>query len=86
MTVNAAGTYSYHLVLKGYCRRHVGHTRVRHSCDAEKFTLSSDGGDCGSKKWKRVYGEAWRSLSLVGIWSLLSIGRFCVGGFGRIVA
>jgi hypothetical protein len=36
-----------------------------------KLKLSSDGGDSGSKKYKRgcggAYGEIWRSLRLVGV-------------------
>jgi hypothetical protein len=56
----------------------------------KKLKLSSNGGDCGSKKCERgyggAYGEVWRSLRLVGIWSLESGGRFCVGAFGRNLA
>jgi hypothetical protein len=50
-----------------------------------KLKLNSDGGDCGSKKYKWGYGEVWRSLRSVEIWSLESGGRLCVGGFSRNV-
>jgi hypothetical protein len=49
--------------------------------------LVSDGGDSGSKKFKRgygdVYGGVWRSLRLE---SLESVGLFCIGAFGRNLA
>jgi hypothetical protein len=45
-----------------------------------KLKLGSDGGDSGSKKCKRVYGEVWRS-AFGG--NLETGGRFCVGAFGR---
>jgi hypothetical protein len=39
----------------------------------EKLKLSSDGGDCGSKKCKLgcggAYGGVWRSLCLAGVWN-----------------
>jgi hypothetical protein len=39
----------------------------------QKLKLSSDGGDSGSKKYKRGYGGAYggdyRNLCLVGVWS-----------------
>jgi hypothetical protein len=39
----------------------------------KKIKLCSDGGDSGSKKYKRdfggVYGGIWRSLFLAGVWS-----------------
>jgi hypothetical protein len=35
----------------------------------KKLKLSSDGGDCGSKKNKRDYCGVWRTLRLVGVWS-----------------
>jgi hypothetical protein len=48
----------------------------------KKLKLSSDGGDSGTKKCKRGYGDAygrvWRSIE--------SGGRFCVGAFGRNLA
>jgi hypothetical protein len=47
-----------------------------------KLKLSSDGGDCGSKKYKQgcdvAYDGVWLSL-VSGIW-------FCVGAFGRTLA
>jgi hypothetical protein len=56
-----------------------------------KLKLSSDGGDCGSKRWKRDYGGAyggvWRSLRLAGVWSLKSVGKFFFNdAFGRNLA
>jgi hypothetical protein len=50
---------------------------VRHAwlyeCDAETLKLSSEGGDCGSKKYERGYGSAyggvWRILRVAGVWS-----------------
>jgi hypothetical protein len=51
--------------------------RVRRPCDEEKFTLSFDGCDSGSKKCKRSYdcvcGGVWRSLRLAGVW-ILAVG------------
>jgi hypothetical protein len=48
----------------------------------EKYKLSSDGGDSGSKKCRRghdgAYGGIWRSLE--------TDDRFCVGAFGRNLA
>jgi hypothetical protein len=39
----------------------------------KKLKLSSEGGDSGSKKCKRGYGDAydgvWQSLRLAGVWS-----------------
>jgi hypothetical protein len=39
----------------------------------KKLKLHSDGGDSGSKKYKRryvdAYVEVWRSLRLAGVWS-----------------
>jgi hypothetical protein len=39
----------------------------------KKMNLSSDGGDCGSRKCERgccgAYGEVWRCLRLAGAWS-----------------
>jgi hypothetical protein len=39
----------------------------------KKLKLSSDGGDSGSKKYKRGYGGAddgvWQNLRLAGVWS-----------------
>jgi hypothetical protein len=39
----------------------------------KNLELSSDGGDCGRKKWKRgcysAYGRVWWSLRFVGFWS-----------------
>jgi hypothetical protein len=56
----------------------------------KKLKLISDGGNFGSKKCKRGYGGAyggvWRSLGLVGVWSLESGDRFYVGMFGRNLA
>jgi hypothetical protein len=44
---------------------------MRRSCDAENFEIN--GGESGSKKYKRGYGGAydgvWWSLRLVGVWS-----------------
>jgi hypothetical protein len=43
----------------------------------KKLKQSSDGGDSGSKKWKRGYGDAYG-----GVWrSLLSGDGFCVAAF-----
>jgi hypothetical protein len=46
--------------------------RLYHSCDTEKKN-SSVGGDCGSKKCKRGYGDAcggvWRNMLLPGVWN-----------------
>jgi hypothetical protein len=50
---------------------------VRRLWDAEKFKLNSDGGDSGSKKYKRGYGGAYG-----GIWESV----FCVGEFSRNLA
>jgi hypothetical protein len=47
----------------------------------KNLELISDGGDSGSKKFKRGYGGVWRCLRLAGVWS-----RFCVGGFDRNLA
>jgi hypothetical protein len=65
--------------------------RVHRFCEVERLRLRSDGGDSGSKKCKRscdgVYGVVWRSLHLMGVWSLESGGsRVGVGVFGRNVA
>jgi hypothetical protein len=53
------------------------------------FKLSSDGGDSGSKKCRRVHndahGEVWRSLHLARVCNVESGGRFCVGVFGSNV-
>jgi hypothetical protein len=35
----------------------------------KKLKLSSDGGDSGSKKYKRGYGGVWRRLRLAEVWS-----------------
>jgi hypothetical protein len=56
----------------------------------KKLKLSSDGGESGSKKYRRgcggTYGGVWGSLRLAGLWSLESGGRFCIGTFYRNLA
>jgi hypothetical protein len=46
---------------------------VRHSSDAEKFKLGSDGGDSGSKKRKPGHGSGtggvWQDMHVAGVWS-----------------
>jgi hypothetical protein len=50
----------------------------------KKLKLSSDGGDSGSKKYKRGYGGGLAESAFDG--SLGSGGRFCVGAFARNLA
>jgi hypothetical protein len=58
---------------------------VTHNCTSapfvlrEKLKLSSEGGDSGSKKYKRGYGGAYGG-------SVESGSRFCVGAFGKNLA
>jgi hypothetical protein len=52
----------------------------------KKLKLSSDGGDCDSKKRKRCYGGFWRSLQSEGVWSEVVGLCWCVwqeSGFSR---
>jgi hypothetical protein len=58
---------------------------VHRLCDAKRLKLSSDGDESGCKKCKQGCGGAydiiWRSLRLVGVWSLESGSRICVAAF-----
>jgi hypothetical protein len=64
--------------------------RVRRLCDMakKKTKLSSEGGNCGSKKCKRgsggVYGGVWGSLRLAG--DHTARRSICVGASGRNLA
>jgi hypothetical protein len=58
---------------------------VRHSCESEKFVLSSDGWDAGSKNVNEAV-VAPGGLRSAGILSLESGGPFCVDAFGRNLA
>jgi hypothetical protein len=48
---------------------------VRRSCYAEKIKFISDGGDSGSKKYKRGYGGVWRKSSQAVGFVLVRFGR-----------
>jgi hypothetical protein len=49
-----------------------------------RLKLISDGGDSGSKKYNRSYGGVWRSLRLVGVWSLSQAVGFVLMRFTGI--